>query len=294
MSSVPRVAGIEIGGTKCIVLLARSPDDIVEQVRIETKDPQTTLRDVDVVLDRWNSQHGFEAIGIASFGPLELDGSALNYGSIVSTTKPGWSDTPIAPRYARFGVPIGLDTDVIGAARGEQRWGAAQGLRDFAYITVGTGVGVGAIVRDRPILGRGNAEIGHMRVKRLPGDTWPGVCSYHGDCVEGLACGVAIAERHGPGPVEDDWTGWQTVENALAMLVHNLVVTLQPQRILMGGGVANGRNGLVDRVRKRALDSLGGFYTARDLGDAFLIAPGLGALAGPMGAIALGLEALES
>jgi fructokinase len=289
----PLIAGIEIGGTKCICILGRSPEEIVEQVRLDTRDPATTLGEVDAVFDRWHRDHGFASIGIASFGPLELNPASPDFGTIVSTPKPGWSDTTIASRFERFGVPIALDTDVVGAARAEQRWGAARGMADLAYITVGTGVGVGALVGDRPILGRGNAEMGHMRVSRLPGDDWPGVCRFHDDCVEGLACGVAIAARHGPGPVSADWPGWATVEHALAMLVHNLVVTLQPQQILIGGGVANSQEGLIDAVRRRALDSLAGYYTARDLPDDFVIAPGLGTQAGPLGAIALGLSALE-
>jgi fructokinase len=294
VTATPLIAGIEIGGSKCICILARSPEDIVEQVRIETRDPATTLNEVDAALERWHGEHRFAAIGLAAFGPLELNPASPHYGAIVSTPKPGWSDTPITSRFARFGVPLALDTDVVGAARAEQRWGAAQGLADFTYITVGTGVGVGALVADRPILGRGNAEMGHMRVSRLAGDDWPGICRFHGDCVEGLACGPAITARHGPGAVAADWPGWATVEHALAMLIHNLVVTLQPQQILIGGGVASGRPSLIDAVRRRALESLAGYYTARDLADDFVIEPGLGTQVGPLGAIALGLSALES
>jgi fructokinase len=188
-------------------------------------------------------------------------------------------------------VPVAIDTDVVGAARAEQRWGAARGMTDLAYITVGTGVGVGAIVGDKPLGGRGHAEMGHLRVPRLAGDQFPGVCSYHGDCVEGLASGPAIAARHGPGPVRDVWPGWAPVEHALAMLVHNIVLSLQPERILIGGGVG-GRPGLVESVRDRARASLGGFYTAEGLGEDFLLPAGLGTDAGPLGALALGLQAL--
>jgi fructokinase len=285
------IAGVELGGTKCICILARSREEILEEVRLDTRDPASTLADVDAILDRWLRDHRCDAIGIASFGPLELSRASPNYGSIVSTTKPGWSDTSLVARYARYGIPVGIDTDVVGAARAEQRWGAGKGLTDLAYITVGTGVGVGALVGSRPILGRGNAEMGHVRVQRLAGDDWPGVCPFHGDCVEGLASGPAIAARHGPGTVWDDWPGWATVEHALAMLVHNLLVTLQPQRILMGGGVTRARDGLVDAVRRQAIGSLAGFYTARDLADDFLTEPGLGDKAGPLGAIAVGLTA---
>lgn len=285
------VAGVELGGTKCICILGRSPDDVIEQVRIETRDPESTLGSIDAVLDRWNAEHGFAALGVASFGPLQIDRSASDFGSIVSTTKPGWSDTPLLPRFERFDAPIAIDTDVVGAARAEQRWGAAQGLTDLAYITVGTGVGVGAIIGDRAVHGRGHGEMGHLRAPRLPGDHWPGVCSFHGDCVEGLACGMAIAQRHGPGAISDDWPGWATVEHALAMLVHNILLSVQPQRIMMGGGVTGGRPGLIDSVRRRAIESLGGFYTGAGLPEDFLVTPALGDRAGPLGALALALSA---
>lgn len=285
------VAGVELGGTKCICILGRSPDEVIEQVRIKTRDPESTLAEIDSLLDEWHSQHRFGALGIASFGPLQLGCSAPDFGSIVSTTKPGWSDTPLLPRFGRFDVPVAIDTDVVGAARSEQRWGAGKGLTDLAYVTVGTGVGVGAIVGDRTVHGRGHGEMGHLRVPRLPGDDWPGICSFHGDCVEGLACGVAIAKRHGAGPILEDWSGWATVEHALAMLVHNILLSVQPQRIIIGGGVIGGRPRLIDAVRRRAIESLGGFYTGACLPEDFLVTPALGDRAGPLGALALALSA---
>src|SRR5205085_1727202 len=136
------IAGIEVGGTKCVALLGRSPDEILEQVRIDTVDPESTLAQLDNLLARWRLDHRFDAIGIASFGPVELQRDSPSYGSIVSTPKPNWSGTDLVGRWRHFGLPIGFDIDVIAAARAEQRWGAAQGLSDFAYITVGTGLGV--------------------------------------------------------------------------------------------------------------------------------------------------------
>jgi fructokinase len=288
----PLIAGVEIGGTKCICILARAPDDIVEQIRIETRDPAVTLAEIDAILDRWHDRFGFEALGIASFGPVDLERRSATYGTIVSTPKPGWSGTDLAGRWTRFAVPIGFDVDVVAAARAEQRWGAAQGLSDFAYITVGTGIGVGPIIAGRPVAGRGHCEMGHLRVPRLAGDEWPGCCPFHGDCVEGLASGVAIAARHGPGPVASDWKGWDSVDHALAALIHNLFVSLQPQRIMMGGGVAHGHPTLIERVRDKAIASLGGYYTASGLTPDFLVPPTLGESVGPMGSIAVGLGAV--
>jgi len=291
MSGAPLIAGVELGGTKCLCILARSPEEVVEEVRIATRDPAATLADIDAVLERWHREPGFAAIGIASFGPLDVDPASPAYGSITATPKPGWSGTQLIKRWEKFGTPIGFDVDVVGAARAEQRWGAAQGLADLAYITVGTGIGVGPIIADRSIAARGHSEMGHTRVARLPGDDWPGSCPFHGDCAEGLASGSAIAARHGPGPVADDWPGWNAVEHALAMLVHNIFLSIQPRRILIGGGVAEGRPALIPAVRRRAIESLAGYHSADTLGDDYLVAPGLGPRAGPLGAIALGIAA---
>lgn len=292
VSEGPLVAGLEAGGTKCICILARSPDQVVEEIRVDTRDPGSTLSEVDAIFGRWCSEHGFDAIGISSFGPLDIDRSSPDYGSIVSTPKPGWSGTPIASWFQRFGVPVGLEVDVVGAARAEQRWGAAQGLTDFTYITVGTGIGVGPIIADKSISGRGHCEMGHSRIPRLAGDDWPGSCPFHGDCIEGLASGTAIRSRHGPGPITDDWPGWSLVEHALAMLIHNLLVSTQPKRVLIGGGVIEGRPSLIEAVRRRALESLAGYYSGATLPDDFLSPPGLGTSAGPLGAIVVGLSAL--
>lgn len=290
----PLVAGLEIGGTKCIAILGRSPDEVVDEVRVDTGPPGPTLDELEAVLQRWKSEHGFEAIGVASFGPLRLDPSAPDHGSIVSTPKPGWSGSDVLRRWERFGVPVALDVDVIGAARAEQRWGAAQGLADLVYITVGTGIGVGPIVGGSPIAARGHCEFGHARGPRLPGDSWPGACPFHGDCAEGLASGAAIHARAGTARPDADWEGWLSVEHALAMLLHNLLFGFQTRRVLIGGGVAEGRPTLLTAVQARLKESLAGYYTAADLDSQFLLAPALGAKAGPLGALALALEVLKT
>jgi fructokinase len=280
VSDEPLIAGIELGGTKCICILGRSPDDIVAEQRIATTDPATTLSAVEDVLRRWHDEHGFLALGIASFGPLDF-----STRQIVRTTKPGWSGAELA-RYERLGVPVALDTDVNGAAFAEGRWGAARDLKDFTYITVGTGVGVGSIVAGEAVRGLAHSEAGHLRIPRLPGDDWPGHCIFHGDCVEGLASGPAIAARG-----EENW---EAVAHALAMLIHNLALTTAPQRVLVGGGVTSGNPHLLPRVREMVDVSLAGFAHAVliDNDPDFVTAPALGDRAGPLGALALGLHAL--
>ena len=195
----PLLAGVELGGTKCVCILGTGPDDIRLQERLATADPEGTLSRVEALLADWQRQHGgFDALGVASFGPLDLEPDSPTHGFIKATTKPGWSHTDVAGRLARrFAVPTGVNTDVNGAALAEGRWGAARGLADFAYITVGTGVGVGLIVNGAPVFGCNHTEMGHIRVVRAPGDDWPGACVFHGACVEGLASGPAIEARVG-------------------------------------------------------------------------------------------------
>ena len=256
------LAGVELGGTKCVCVLGTGPEDIRAQVRVPTRDPATTLRQIESVLGEWLGKHGaFAALGIASFGPLDLRHESPTYGYITTTPKPGWSNTRIAGRFAdRFGVPVGFDTDVNGAALAEGKWGTARGLTNFAYVTVGTGIGVGLIVNGATVLGCNHPEMGHIRVARLHGDDWPGSCAFHGDCVEGLASGPAIEARTGvsASTLAGDHPVWDTVVHALAQLFHTLVLTTAPCRIVVGGGVLESRAELLVRTRRELAKSLTG------------------------------------
>ena len=291
----PLVAGVEMGGTKCMLTLATGPDDIRAQQRLPTGDPESTLAAIEAVLDAWP---GFAALGIAAFGPLQLDPAAPDYGSMVATPKPGWRDVPVLARLSRrYGVPCGIETDVVGAALAEGRWGAARGLGDHLYITIGTGVGVGVIAQGRPLRGAIHSEAGHMRLPRAPGDSFPGTCPFHGDCAEGLFAGPALAQRFGVAgaDIPDNAPGWEPVVAELASFLHNLIVTLGPERIALGGGVVADRPWLFPRLRGAVAESLGGYgLFGRYAGEleARLGPPGLGAEAGPLGAIAVGLAAL--
>jgi fructokinase len=295
-SIAPLIAGIELGGTKCIALLGTGPDDVRAQRTVPTTDPETTLAAIEAVLDGWT----FDAIGIASFGPLQLDPAAADFGAVTATTKPGWTGTDLVRRLERrYRRPIGFQTDVNGAALAEARWGAAQGLTTHAYITIGTGVGVGLIAGGQPVQGVAHGEAGHMRVPRAPGDTYAGWCHFHGDCVEGLISGPALAERFGcPGDrLPQDGPQWELFVHDLGGLLHNLVTVAAPERIAIGGGVIAAREHLFPRLRARLAESLGGYgslagYT--ETLEARLGAPGLGTMAGPLGALATGMRAVGS
>lgn len=297
-TDTPLFAGVEMGGTKCVCVLAAGPDRLLAEERVPTTDPAETLAAIEAALDRWQAEHGFAALGLACFGPIELRRTAADYGHITATTKPGWANTDVAPRLGRrYGVPTAIDTDVSGAALSEGRWGGARGLSTYSYITVGTGVGAGIIVRGRPVMGIGHAEAGHVRVPRFPGDDWAGACTYHGDCVEGLASGFAIERRIGQSGAElgTDHPVWPMVAHALAGLCHNLVMTVVPERILIGGGVAMRQPQLLPMVRRMLVESLAGYGDASAIAeriDEYVTVPALGDQAGPLGAIALAMDAL--
>ncbi len=295
-SDAPLIAGIELGGTKINCILARGPDAIEDEVRIPTTRPDETLAAVEAVLDRWR---GFSALGIASFGPVSIDRHAGDYGHITSTPKPGWAGTDVARRLEQHaGVPTGFHTDVVGAALAEARWGAAKGLDDIAYVTVGTGIGVGLIAGGRPVDGLTHSEFGHIRPVRVAGDDWVGSCPFHGACLEGLAAGPAIAARTGMPAAElpADHPAWDGVAHALGQLLHTLVLTGVPRRIVMGGGVMIGNNHLFPRVRLAMTRSLAGYIALPEVGlaDSYVVLPALGGNAGPLGAILLGEQAMTA
>lgn len=288
----PLLGGIEIGGTKTVVLVARGRD-IVAQVQFPTEVPATTLARCTDQLAAWQAVYGpLAAIGIGSFGPLSLDPAAADYGHVTNTPKPGWEGADLrAALRTRFAVAIMIDTDVAGAALAEGRWGAAVGARVHVYLTVGTGIGIGLVVDGRAAHGLVHPEAGHFRVRRIAGDAFPGTCRYHGDCLEGLASGPAIAARAGR-PAHElpaDHPVWVSVAAELAELTAVLVLTVSAERIVIGGGVVNGQPQLLPLIRARTDALLAGYVPAASGAalERIVTAPGLGTAAGPLGAIAL-------
>ena len=285
-------AGVELGGTKCIAVLAGDGGDILKREIIPTTSPDETIGLIERTLIDWQREHRFEALGIASFGPIDVNPQSATYGHILTTPKPGWAGANVVPRLRdALDAPIAFDTDVNGAAMAEMRWGSGRGFADFAYVTVGTGVGVGLIVNGQPTRGFGHCELGHVRVKRLAGDDWPGACPYHGDCVEGLASGGALQARFGDRLTEigEDDPAWEPVVWALAQLCQAIVYAAAPNRIAMGGGVMERQPHLLSRIQSMLAESLNG-YVQLPADGAYVRAPELGQDAGPLGAIALALS----
>jgi fructokinase len=287
-------AGVELGGTKCVVILARGPGEVLARETVPTTTPDETLTRIADLLTGWQSAREFESLGIASFGPVDLDPRSAMHGHITGTPKPGWSGTDVlGPLRRSAGVPVAFDTDVNGAALAEMRWGSGRGFDDFAYVTVGTGVGVGLIVNGLPTRGFAHCELGHIRVPRLPGDDFAGSCRFHGDCVEGLAAGPSLIARVGRERIDQltsDDPVWESVASAIAQLCHTIVCAAAPRAIAIGGGVIDKQPHLLDRVERMLIDSLAGYMPLPE-GERYIRPPTLGADAGPLGAIALAMSA---
>jgi fructokinase len=284
--------GIEAGGTKFVCIVAGGPDDIRAETRFPTTTPDETI---GRAIDFFRPFLPLKAVGVASFGPVDLDPTSPSYGFITTTPKPHWANTDITGRLrAALGVPVAFDTDVNGAALSEYRWGAAQGCDPVLYITIGTGVGGGCIINGRPMHGLVHPEMGHIRLPRDPKvDPYGGWCPFHGDCFEGLAAGPAMKARWGQ-PAETlpaDHPAWELEAHYIAMALSDLICTLSPKRIILGGGVFD-HPGLIERVRIRVQELLNGYVQSpvilRHIGE-YIVQPGLGSRAGSLGAIALAM-----
>jgi fructokinase len=284
--------GIEAGGTKFVCVIGTDPRNILAEERFPTTTPDETIaRSVDFF-----TRHGHDlaAIGIGSFGPVDLNPQSPTYGYITTTPKPGWAQVDLRGGIQRaLRVPVAFDTDVNAAAFGEHYWVPDnRALDPLLYMTVGTGIGVGVMVNGQPLHGLLHPEAGHMLLPRDPQrDPFAGWCPYHGDCFEGLAAGPALAKRWGQ-PAETlppDHPAWQLEAHYVALAVVNLTLVLSPQRIVIGGGVMQ-QAGVIEMVRREVVQLLNGYLQSdritRDI-DHFIVPPALGNRSGMLGAIAL-------
>lgn len=281
---------IEAGGTKFICGIGTGPKDLTT-IQVPTTTPDEC---VGTCID-FLSKHDLQAVGIASFGPVDL-----RTGHITSTPKAGWADFDIAGTIGRaLGVVVGFDTDVNGSALGEARWGAAQDLSDFLYLTIGTGIGGGAISNGHVVHGMLHPEMGHIRIPHdTARDPFPGCCPYHGDCMEGLASGPAIEARWGsPGrDLPPEHPAWALEARYLALGVANWVCTLSPRRIVMGGGVMQQPH-LFPLIRRELTCILNGYIRSQEILeglDSYVVPPLLGARSGVLGALVLAELALAA
>ncbi len=262
-------------------MIATGPDDVRGETSVPTTTPAETLAHAAAFFRAQPERPA--AVGIACFGPVDLDPRSTMFGFVTTTPKPGWRHADVAGAFAALGVPVAFDTDVNGAALGEHRWGTGRGIDPFVYVTVGTGIGGGAIVNGRPLHGLVHPEMGHVLVPREPGDRFSGACPYHGACLEGLASGVALSERWGRAaetlPAQHE--AWRLEARYLALGLVAITAVLSPRRVALGGGVMQAP-GLLERVRAEVATALAGYVAAPEL-----VAPALGERAGVLGAVAL-------
>ncbi len=287
--------GIEAGGTKFVCGIGTGPEDL-ETDQFPTSSPDITVN--NAIRFFRERRISVEAIGIGSFGPIDLHPGSSTYGHITSTPKVGWANFDLAGAVrGGLGVPVKFDTDVNAAILGEARWGAAQGLQDAIYLTVGTGIGGGALVRGELVHGLLHPEMGHLQIPHDPArDPFPGSCPFHGDCLEGLASGPAMQARWGvpAGTLPQEHPAWALEAHYLALGLVNLTVTLSPQRILLGGGVMQQPH-LFQMIRiefGRLLNSYLRHSEVMDHLDRFIQPPGLGSRAGILGSLVLAERAL--
>jgi fructokinase len=285
--------GIEAGGTKFNLLVGRSPDDVLEQIRVPTTSPAETLQRAIRFFAPFVSAGKVGSIGVGSFGPCDLSPASSTFGFITSTPKPGWQNTDVVgPLRNALGVEVAFDTDVNAAALGEFTWGATMGLDPSLYLTVGTGIGGGLIVGGRPLHGLHHPEMGHIRIPHdRARDPFPGSCPFHADCLEGLASGPAIQQRFGTRgeALTDDDPFWQLEAEYIAAAISNYILIASPSRIVLGGGIMQ-REFLLDMVRQAVVRLLAGYVAHSALAggiDDYIVPPGLGQRSGMLGAIAL-------
>ena len=290
-----RLGALEAGGTKMVCAIGDEHGNVIERYSLPTRGGDETVREI---IDYFRA-HPVEALGVSSFGPLNLDPASPEYGNITTTPKAGWVNYPLRRNLAEaLGVPVGIDTDVNGAALAEARIGAGRGVDSLVYYTIGTGIGGGAVVNDRLLHGLVHPEMGHMLLRPVENDPAPhGFCPYHDGCLEGMAKGPAIEKRWGKPAAElpEDHIAWEIEAEYLAQMCVNTIVVLSPKMIVLGGGVMHQMH-LFPRIRRRTQELLNGYVAHSAILeniDAYIVPPALGDNAGAAGSLLLALDALK-
>lgn len=290
-----QLAAIEAGGTKIIVAISTIDGKILKKEIFPTSTPDITMPKIINFL----KNNKFDAIGIASFGPLDLDKKSKTYGSITSTPKLFWQNYNIVNEIKKhFDCPIGFDTDVNGAALAEVSFGKLKDIDSLIYITVGTGIGVGAILNNQLIHGLIHPEMGHIIIPKKEDDNFKGVCPFHDSCLESLASGPSMMKRwniQSALSLDKNHIGWELESYYLAVGISNYILTLSPKKIVMGGGVMKNKD-LYEKIRKHVKKILNGYLKnpmVEDKIDEYIIEPTLKDEVGILGAVALAKKALE-
>lgn len=293
--------GIEAGGTKFVCMVGSGPENIVDEIRFPTTRPDETIQQAIQFFAPYAGRGELAAIGIASFGPVDLNPLSPTYGHITTTPKPGWGYVDLCGQVKQaLKLPVAFDTDVNAAALGEQFWAPANlGLDPFVYVTIGTGIGVGLLANGAPVHGLVHTEGGHISIPHDKNrDPFPGVCPFHGDCFEGLASGPAMNKRWGQSAesLADGHPAWELEAEYIARALLTLVYACSPQRIVLGGGVPQ-HPGLHDLVRQKVREYNNGYIQSPAILDkieTYIVPPTLGNRSGGLGAIAMAVNVSRS
>lgn len=283
--------GIEAGGTKMICVIGNENGEILDRMQIPTKTPEETM---PLMIDYFKDKD-IKALGIACFGPIDLDKTSKTYGYITSTPKLAWKNYDIVGAFKKeLGVPVGFDTDVNGSLLGEITWGCAKDKTDALYLTIGTGIGGGVMTGGKLLHGMLHPELGHIKMAIEKGDIYKGKCPYHGTCFEGMASGPAIEERWGKKAIElsDNDEVWDLESTYIAQALSMYILTLSPQIIILGGGVMHQQQ-LFPLIRKKVLEQLNGYLITKELADIdnYIVPASLNDDQGIMGAVKLAIDA---
>ena len=282
------LGGLEVGGTKMVCAVTDEYGKVLDRGVFPTTVPKQNIPE----MVEYFRQFELQALGIGSFGPLDLRKGSANYGAITRTPKPGWDYVNFYQEFKQaLGIPVGIDTDVNAAILGEVCFGAAQGLESAIYITVGTGIGVGAYINGGLVHGLSHPEAGHLLLVKHPQDSYEGCCRFHGACFEGLASGPALQKRWGRPAAElyDRPQVWELESYYIAQAITDYILIYAPQKIVLWGGVIH-KPGLLDMVREQVQQNINGYV---ELGENYIVEPALGENPGIIGAAQLGLRAME-
>jgi fructokinase len=285
--------GIEAGGTKFVCAVGTGPADLQDEVKFETTSPKETINRVLKYFKEQNLKEKLLAIGIGSFGPIELNRESSNYGFVTSTPKPGWSNINIYGLIKEeLKIPVGFNTDVNAAALGEYEWGAGRGLNNFIYLTIGTGIGGGVMINGRLLHGLQHPEIGHIFIPQdIKADPYEGICPFHKNCFEGLASGPAMKNRWGKSPedLNKDHKAWDLEAQYISFALTNYIYTFSPERIIIGGGIMEQKKllPLILTTVKKMLNNYIHMEEITDNIEKYIVLPSLGKKAGILGALVL-------
>lgn len=294
MEWIKMLGAIEAGGTKFVCAVGKEDGTLIERIQFDTLSPEETMPQIVAFFRKYD----IKSLGVGSFGPVDIDPNSHTYGNITATPKKGWRDFPFLSRLQNeFDVPMEFNTDVNAAALGEVMHGAAQDVDSCLYITVGTGIGAGAVNNGQLLQGLSHPEMGHTIVRRHADDSYEGTCPYHGDCLEGLAAGPAIERRWGKKGIElqDKQEVWELEAYYLAQALMQFILILTPKRIVMGGGVMKQKQ-MFPLIQQKVQELLNGYVPVPEIVehiDSFIVPPKLGDNAGIVGALMLAKRALN-